>query len=267
MNSSTVRKYFNQLNVEPSPDYLVVEELDLAMRHTAASNPVGDLEADLRAKKVTPKQIQSRLEAAARSLAEKDRMHQVAAQLAGTLDDLYLQALSAGGDDLISKLRPQFDDAVATIVDATDILGSDPNIKLLDTLGTAASVAWEQRKAASRTLGVIHRLRGVLAEAGYGTRAFTPAWYMVDPSPVGLKQATRTFNNGGEGLVNLASHGIELRLNTAGEAANISLRVNEATALAEQQAEEAKVAAARRPTDWKLLAEDARQAAQARAVS
>lgn len=259
MSTPNIAKHLDRIGIDPPAGYKLAEELRVACNTTATANPVGDLETDLLAGKVTPKQAAARIADCARTLTEREKAREVARDLGPTFDRLANRALRDGAPALIEAMRPTFDQAVATIVDSTELLGTNPDDATVGRLGPTAALHWQQRKDATATLAAIHRVRLALEQVGYGSPQ-TVAWYLAEcPDTPALAEAHQTFHAHGEGLTNLATHGYKLRLNLADEADQIANGARLATEAADQAARDAALAESKARTeryvnDWRALA-------------
>lgn len=234
MLAENIAKQLRALDIEVPKDIEAVIATRLAVNTAFSTDPVKALATDLLAGAVKPKDVTARVLAASAELVQREKAGEVGRDLDSTLERLARRATLSEADNIIVKARPAFDAAVAAIVEATQLFGSDPDERSVLALGPSAVEAWNRRRAAVEMLKSVRRLRVALRDAGHGdgdARQVEVTWFIATArTQADIDQAAQVHNGKGEGLVNLAASGIPLRLNTPAESAALLTEAGRRTA-------------------------------------
>lgn len=210
---------------------------------SATTTPaVQDLHDGILAGTVTPKNIAAKLTESAIALMAAERTITAAEGTQSAINELYFGALKAHADQLVTALRPVFDEAAAVIQTAGKYFAAGATERDVLNAGIEAVQAWHNLAAANDTMTRIRNARAVIAEA---ERDNTPNYlhYITgNHTQAQLWQAEAEFTGIGNGLHNLARAGFTLHLNTKTEAQKLAQTARTKSEQEQAQAEAARIA-------------------------
>ena len=153
--------FLEPLGVELPDDAKTIIALRAEALSAATATPIDDLRADVAAGKVKPADVRKRITAAATELTIQEKSRALIRELEPTLDNLARRWARDHGDELIATLRPQFDDAAATLTATVKELGAHADPAAVLERGKDAAEAWTRGRDA---LAVLHQIRAVRRE-------------------------------------------------------------------------------------------------------
>lgn len=212
----------------------------LAATHSPA---VQDLHDGILSGTVTPKNIGAKLTDSAIAIMAAERIITAAEGTQSAINSLYFGALKANADQLVTALRPAFDEAAAVIQTAGKHFAADANERDILNAGMEAVNAWHNLAAAKTAMTQIINARAVIAEAERDNTSAYLHYISGDHTQAQLWQAEAQYTGVGHGLHNLARAGFTLHLNTKAEAQKMAETARTKTQKEQAQAEAARIAA------------------------
>lgn len=209
----------------------------------ATSTPaVKDLHDEILAGTATQKNIAAKLKESAIELLAAERIITAAEGTQSAINTLYFGALKASADQLVTALRPTFDEAAAVIQTAGKHFAATASEKDVLNAGMEAVQAWHSLAAANNTMTKIRNARAVIAEAERDNAPSYLHYITGNHTQAELWQAEAQFNGVGHGLHNLARAGFTLHLNTKTEAQKLADTARTKTEKEQAQAERDRIA-------------------------
>jgi hypothetical protein len=259
----SLEKHLNALGA-PLPEPLVGTLATWrAVREVRTADLTARLAADIAACKVTPEDATARVADAAIALTQREKAVEVAQNLERSFEQAAHAIGRYRGDEIIVSMRDNFDAAVELLTAAVQLVGPNPDARLIRQGGPELAMASARWNEAVTTLQRVERVRRILAGLSYGTDptgAGTRAqWFVATANDdEDLERAYRAYAAAGDGFANLVAEGNRLRLNTAAEtaelvagASEVTRKRREAEAEAVRQANEAETERLMKPyREW-----------------
>lgn len=214
-----------------------------AVQRAANSDVAEDLRARVEAEELDATNVVEAIEAAAARMAAKSFSHGLMLDIEKPLSRVARRAMREEGDAVVVALRPTFDEAVAAVRAAVEVVGTNPDGATIAELGPSAISAWSRGEQGSQTLNNVRRAVRAIYAAVDHTVDHTA--FVVDPrNSAKLKQIGTLYNSGG-GIIGLARSDVAMRLNTVLEARAMVDSAAAADAAAAEQVREQQRAVAR----------------------
>lgn len=197
-NHLTATRHFEQVGIAPPADFAVIDALRQAIGQAANDQPTASITADLLAGTLNdPKEARKRVIAAASALTAKEAARSVARDLQRPLERRCLLAVRTEGERICDDLAATMRDTSTKLHTTLALLGPNPDAAHMRALGPEARDAYSERQTLIDRLRDLRRLRLVLAEANWGPRHESIAWYLTDVTDAEeLEQLNRTGKRG-----------------------------------------------------------------------
>lgn len=241
-----IDRTFNGLGIDLPKECQDASALANAALAATNSPAVQDLHDAILSGTITPKNIAAKLTESAISLMAAERIITAAEGTQSAINTIYYGALRAHADQLVTALRPAFDEAAAVIQTAGKHFAADANEREILNAGMEAVSAWHNLAAAKTTMTQIINARATIADAERDHTSAYLHYITGNHTQAQLWQAEAEYTGVGHGLHNLARAGYTLHLNTKTEAQKLAETARTRTEKEQAQAEANRVTASKR---------------------